>query len=100
MFKFIQSTPESRDCTCGYKIELDKEYTVRTFVDTVLKERNKEWGYIGIYNQESFFGGHNCEYRYGKIITDPLDDSVLDKTIVEVTASGGWSRMDYVIKCN
>ena len=55
MFRLIQSTPEAGDCTCGYKVLLDKEYTVREFVDMVLSENNKEWGYIGIYNPSDFF---------------------------------------------
>lgn len=56
MFKFIQSTPVSRDCTCGYDIQLDKKYTVKEFIKTVLQEKSNEWGHIGIYNIDSWFG--------------------------------------------
>lgn len=101
MFRLIQSTPESGDCTCGYKVLLDKEYTVKEFVDTVLTEKNKEWGYIGIYNPSDFFGrtsGNLCiEYRYGKITTENFGNDILNKKIMSVSASGGWSRMDYIL---
>lgn len=33
MFKMLQSTPVGGDCTCGYNVELDKEYTVAEFID-------------------------------------------------------------------
>lgn len=102
MFRLIQSTPVSGDCTCGYNVKLDREYTVKDFIDTVLSERNGEWGYIGIYNQSAFdgrhFGNPNMEYRYGKIVTGNFTEDVLSKEVKDVSASGGWSRMDYVLK--
>lgn len=102
MFRLIQSTPVSGDCTCGYNVKLDREYTVKDFIDTVLSERNGEWGYIGIYNQSAFAGRHfgnpKLEYRYGKIVTGNFTEDVLRKEVKDVSASGGWSRMDYVLK--
>ena len=102
VFRLIQSTPVSGDCTCGYNVKLDREYTVKDFIDTVLSERNGEWGYIGIYNQYAFdgrhFGNPNMEYRYGKIVTGNFTEDVLSKEVKDVSASGGWSRMDYVLK--
>lgn len=102
MFRLIQSTPVSGDCTCGYNVKLDREYTVKDFIDTVLSERNGEWGYIGIYDQSDFsgmhFGNPNAEYRYGKLVSDNFPEDILNKEIKSVSASGGWSRMDYVLK--
>lgn len=98
MFKFIQTTGISSDCTSGYKIILDKEYTVKSFIETVLKERPKEWGYISISTKGSLFGNPSCEYRYGEIISKPLDNIFLNKKVVDVTASGGWSSMNYIMK--
>ena len=97
MFRFIQSTPESGDCTCGYKVLLDKEYTVQEFVDMVLSERNKEWGYISIYYPSDFFESPCIEYRRGEIISDKFGNDILNKKIMSVSASGGWSRMDYAL---
>jgi len=101
VFKLIQSTPVSGDCTCGYNVKLDREYTVKDFIDTVLSERAGEWGYIGIYDQSDFVGRHfgnpNAEYRYGKLVSYNFPEDILSKEIKSVSASGGWSRMDYVL---
>jgi hypothetical protein len=97
MFKFVQSTPVGGDCTCGYEIQLDKLYTVKEFVDTVVKEKNKEWGCIGISDGKSIFGSPNCQYRCGELITEQLPDDILLMPVKKASASGGYSRMDYKI---
>lgn len=97
MFHMYQSTPVAGDCTCGYRIELDKEYTVGEFINAVLSEKNKEWGSIGIYDGRSIFGSPGCQYEYGTLTTDNLPEDTLNATINSVSASGGWSRMDYLI---
>lgn len=101
MFRMKATMPQRGDCTCRYKIILDKEYTVKEFIETVLKEKSGEWGYFGIYNDKGdfsakVFGEPCCEYRYGKLSTSPLPDEYLDKKIIKVTGDGGWSRMDYL----
>ena len=98
MIKLTQNTPTAGDCTAGYAVTLDKEYTVEELINEVLV-RN-EWGYIGIYNEgQSWFerGTPNCEYRQNKLVTE-MQKEVLPMKIKSVTASGGWSRMDYVIR--
>lgn len=97
MFKLYQSTPLAGDCTCGYRIELDKEYTVGEFIDIVLSEKDREFGYIGIYNSSSIFGSPSCQYSRGELTTDNLTEDILNTTIKSVSASGGWGRMDYLI---
>lgn len=101
VFRFIQTTPVSGDCICRYGIILDREYTVKDFIDTVLSERAGEWGYIGIYDQSDFVGRHfgnpNAEYRYEKLVSDNFPEDILNKEIKSVSASGGWSRMDYIL---
>ena len=102
VFKFIRSTPVGGDCTCGYEIKLERSYTVKDFIDTVLAERADEWGYIGIYDPYNFAGRHfgnpNMEYSHGKIVTSNFTEDILRKEVKDVSASGGWSRMDYVLK--
>lgn len=95
MFKMSQAGRERGDCTAPYNVELDKEYTVNEFVQTVLTNE-REWGYIGIYCKGEVFGKPTCEYKWGKLLYT-LPDSVLNKKIVDVKADGGWSRMDYLL---
>ena len=94
MFTFKTTGPADRDCW-AYDIILDKEYTVREFIQTVLDNLPKEWGYIGI-GGKNFFGDPYVEYRYGEIIHNPTAmEEVMDRKIDHVRADGGWSRMDY-----
>ena len=97
MFRLIRSTPEAGDCTCGYKVLLDKEYTVQEFVDMILFEKKKEWGYVRIYNPSDFFGSTRIEYKYGEIKSEKFGNDILNKKVLNVSASGGYSRMDYVL---
>lgn len=95
MFKFVESRPESRDCTIGYNVELDQYYSVDSFIQTVLYERNNDWGEIRI-KDGSLFGRIICEYKRGKIIADNTR-GFLSKRVMTVTADGDWSRMDYML---
>ena len=98
MIKLTQSTRTFGDCTAGYAVTMDKEYTVEEFISEVLT-RN-EWGCICIYNEGQAWlesGTPNCEYKQDKLVTE-MQKEVLQRKIKSVTASGGWSRMDYVIK--
>ena len=106
MFKFTRKGPDRGDCTAPYEIRLDKEYTVLTFIQTVLRERKREWGYIGIKSNDPeglFFGEPRCEYRDGEIVggVEKLPIiflSFLTEKVKNVTADGGWSRMDYLLE--
>lgn len=79
------------DCTSGYSISLDKEYTVAEFIDYIFKERNGEWGGIEIVNHCS------RSYKNGKFSYDGFEEDILNKKIKKVTANGGWSYMSYDI---
>lgn len=97
MFKLIQSGPTGGDCTAPYDVSMDKTYTIKEFVDEILVNYPKEWGYIRV--PDSIFGSPGLEYRDGKIISG-YDDRWLiiqNHIISSVKASGGWSRMDYII---
>ena len=48
MFTLIQCTPTRGDCTAGYEVDLDKEYTLQEFIDAILTNKKDEWGEIKI----------------------------------------------------
>lgn len=39
MFSLTRTTPVGGDCTAGYHVNLDKEYTLQEFIDAVLTTR-------------------------------------------------------------
>lgn len=94
MFKLHSAGKVYGDCIFHYNVELDRAYTVNEFVNTVLTR--KEWGYIGIYCDGTFFGKPKCEYRYGKLMYT-LPDNVMKRRVVKAIAEGGWTRMDYLL---
>lgn len=55
MFTLIQTGPERSDASAPFSVELDKEYTVNEFVNTVLRRGYNEWGYIGIDDGKHIF---------------------------------------------
>ena len=97
MFDLTFKGPERGDCTAPYWVELDKDYTVEEFIQTVLTIKY-EWGYIKIHQRPpvSFFDYPECEYRHGKLLTN-LPQEYLYKPVKFAEAAGGWSRMDYVL---
>lgn len=102
MIKLTQNTPTFGDCTAGYAVTLDHTYTVRELIQEIISNKKEEWGRIGIAPKKpqrdcySIFGEPNCEYRYGKLLSN-LPDELLDKKIHQVKAHGGWSNMDYLL---
>ena len=95
---FKQAGHTSGDETTPYTVSDWKSRTVGEFIQEVLKENPKEWGYISVghwYRGSEMFKGE-CEYRYGKIVHE-MPKGLLDVESKNVIASGGWSRMDYVI---
>lgn len=96
MFKLHQLRPEGGDCTAPYAVDLGGEYTVREFIRDVLLDK-REWGYIGIdIGHNSIFGDPCCEYSHGGLKTS-LPAEFLTMKVVSAKASGGWSRMDYLL---
>lgn len=99
MFTLTQTTKTRADCTAGYSVDLDKEYTLQEFIDAVLTNKKDEWGGIKIAKRDCAWYRYPCiNYRYGKIISDPnLPEEVYDYKIKSVSADGGWTAMDYFI---
>ena len=92
----ISYGPQGGDCTGPYYITPKKSFTVRDFVNAVIVD-TREWGYISIAAPRTIFGNPNIEYKYGKLITN-FPDEILDKQVLELSGSGGWSRSDYILK--
>lgn len=98
MFKLIRTSPEGSDCTAPYDVELGGKYTVKEFIEDVLKDA-REWGHIGIDpgpGVSSVFGDPHCEYSHG-VLKSNLPEDILEMSISSARASGGWSRMDYIL---
>lgn len=99
-FRFIQTGPEAGDCTAPYKVDIDEECRDMTvFLKTVLTERSDEWGKIYLMETgQSWLDAPFIEYRRGELVSTPNDTSFKNRPIECVTASGGWSRMDYYLR--
>lgn len=83
------------DETFEYIIETNCK-TVDDFIREWLCSCPNEWGYFGIKSKNNvFFGKPNCEYKHGRIITEPIPSEFLNRKIKRVYGSGGWSRSDF-----
>lgn len=91
---FKQLRPAGGDCCAPYDVLLNRECTLREFVDCVLKN-DREWGFVRL---GSCFEGNELEYRSGKILRSEFTDAELESTIETVISNGGWTRMDYVVR--
>lgn len=112
--------PEGSDCSAPYEVRTEKPITVREFLDTVIKQFPNEWGsitietidglnirklrdrYPDLYNEEiitnfgTAYSHGSMNYTTQQKLT-PIDNTLLDKTIVKISAVGGWSNMDYYL---
>ena len=92
----ISYGPQGNDCTSPYYITPKKSFTVRDFVNAVIAD-TREWGDISIAAPRATFGNPNIEYKRGKL-TANFSDEILNKQVLELSGSGGWSRSDYILK--
>lgn len=94
LLKFTKIGETNRDETTNYSVEINKDNVILADIIEYVLSREKDWGYICINN---FFSGIKIEYKYGSIISDniPIEDK--NRQIKLISASGGWSRMDYII---
>lgn len=93
-FKHLQS---NGDATSNYAVEFSKGLTTRKLVDIVLRHSPDEWGYVEL--KDPYKRSEILEYKCGKIVSidNALFEKVADIEIATITASGGYSRMDYVV---
>lgn len=90
VIKLEQISETFGDCTALYAVTFTKTYTVREFLQEILTK--KEWGSIEVFGEDD--EPSLCKYKQDKLISN-LPDDLLDKMIVEASARGGWSCMDY-----
>lgn len=91
--RLVQTGEEGIDGITPYKVELDGIYTVGELIAEILAVRPGEWGSITVWCGSM---KERVDYRDGK--TDrPIPESVGAMRAMGISASGGWSRMDYDI---
>lgn len=99
----IKLTPVSEPVNeeTDFAVELDGTYTVKEFINNLLSDSDDRLrhGCICIYKEftDYSFQRPNCKYKDGKLVSKPLPDETLVKTIRKVTARGGWGLMDFTL---
>ncbi len=103
--KFKKTHSTGSDETAPYDVILDRECTVREFIDAVLL-RN-EWGKIEIRNSfrcVKFNSGMKVpitpciEYCKNDVTSTNMTDDDMACVINKIRASGGWSNMNYYLE--
>lgn len=99
MFTLTQRTQIFGDCTAGYRVDLDKEYTLQEFIDAILTNKKDDWGEIKIAKRNcAWYLYPHIDYRYGDVISHPnIPEEAFGYKVKSATARGGWSVMDYFI---
>lgn len=87
------------DDTYCYDFRLQNEKTVEDVIEWILENKLGEWGDISVNadNRSVYHHTAKCEYTNHSIKGDPIPDEYLTREVKEMTANGGWGRMDFVI---
>ncbi len=94
-FTIHSKGPAGGDGTAPYEVNLINNPSVAMFTEQVMNNIG-DWGVITIRRGLGHKDDVSVGYRYGSL-TKHMDDKILKKTIKRASASGGWSRMDYVL---
>lgn len=110
--EFIHMDGPFSDCTSRYKVDFDGEPTLKEFIEYILNDYSinsrNNWGFIEVATKDRSFVGkpiiayNRGKWQYEEPWCDPaFSDEFLrankDKRIEIINASGGWSRMDYIL---
>lgn len=102
MFTMHQTTPTAGDCTAGYSVTLDKEYTIEEFIQAILTNKSKDCGSITIYRKDktfhTYYRAGGCGYKHGVLTSKDIRNKYLTKKVESVKAHGGWYLMDYNVR--
>ncbi len=95
MFKLGRVLRSLGDCTCVQEVYFNKPYILKDFINDVVSKKCNEWGHIYI---DSWITGFEIEYKSGDILKDSIPPEMLDLEIMDISANGGYSCMDYAVK--
>ena len=96
MFEKIDVTGVGSDCTSGYRIIFYNKYTVKEFINEILRKCPGEFGSMMIKSGKRYVA--RIEFSYGDIQNDDdLSEEVFNSVIKSATAAGGWGQMHYDI---
>lgn len=94
---FTQIGRTMGDETTPYKVTDYSANTIIEFINEVLEEKPREWGYFEINTKDGgILGCQRIEYDEGEL-KEEIPDEWQYVFIESVEAVGGWSRMDYYI---
>ena len=97
--KYIQTGPTGGDETAPYSIQGFRAKTVVEFINEMLEECPRQWGYIEVKGESAgvcFLWSRRIEYRSGQLLAEIPDDWKY-REIEMVHAVGGWGYMSFFI---
>lgn len=97
MFRLEQVGPISQDSTRKYYVHLDDEYTVYSFITTVLTI-SKEWGNVRLKRNDGVLKSLMLKYKCGEIQSSNIPSDLLKSKIVGAVCYGGYTRADYILE--
>ena len=89
---FEQHGPMRGDGCTTYRVKLSRTCTLQKLIDYILTQR-RSWGCLRI--KGNFLP--SFEYEYGRQVCSSLTKADLRRKVAEISANGGWSRMDYYV---
>lgn len=90
------SGPIGGDCAAIYSIKLCRDYTLKEFIEEILKECPKEWGFFELREELRARPFKVIEYKNGNLAGE-IPTDIADVRIRCTKSNGGWRNMDYVI---
>lgn len=98
MFKLYATDCSPRDLDVFYKIEFDKAYTVKEFIEAVLSNTNDR-GSISINRGKRTI--EQIGYEQGKLTSSKnLSPKILNTKVLSASAMASWAGMSYTLECN
>lgn len=101
LFKFELTGGPYGDETSRYELTfLKPDVTLEELMNYLLTEMSGEWGYIYLQKPDCpwYTGTYKFEYKWGSVVKDDIPSEYRSMILPnKIKASGGWSRMDYII---
>lgn len=84
------------DETTEYIVTFTDGMTVQDFITEWLTTKPEEWGYFQVRVPDTTWINYpTMEYEHGDILTNNITE-YLDKKLIKVSGSGGWTRSDFI----